>query len=111
MHGKARHRSRDGKKGPHWQRQLHQGDLVPRETDRPQDDQVDRDRNRNRHVQVAAVLRRVTVPLLRALVPDVPPDQAWELLRPDREPPRERNAPGIGTEELGRVASVLERIQ
>ena len=34
----------------------------------------------------------------------------WELLRPDREPPRDRNAPGIGTDELGRVVSVLERI-
>ena len=37
-------------------------------------------------------------------------DEAWELLRPGREPPRDRNAPGIGTDELGRVVSVLERI-
>ena len=32
-------------------------------------------------------------------------NEAWELLRPDREPPRDRNAPGIGTDELGRVVS------
>ena len=37
-------------------------------------------------------------------------DEAWELLRPDNEPPRDRNAPGIETDELGRVVSVLERI-
>lgn len=37
-------------------------------------------------------------------------DEAWELLRPGREPPRDRNAPGIGNDELGRVVSVLERI-
>ena len=36
--------------------------------------------------------------------------EAWELLRPDREPPRDRNARGIGTDELGRVVSMLERI-
>jgi len=38
-------------------------------------------------------------------------DEAWELLQPDREPPRNRNAPGIGTDELGRLVGVLERIQ
>jgi hypothetical protein len=38
-------------------------------------------------------------------------DEVWELLRPEREPPRDRNAPGIATDELGRVVSVLERIQ
>jgi hypothetical protein len=37
--------------------------------------------------------------------------EAWELLRPEREPPRDRNAPGIRTGELGRVVGVLERIQ
>jgi len=37
-------------------------------------------------------------------------DEAWELLRPDREPPRDRNTRGIGTDELGRVVSMLERI-
>jgi hypothetical protein len=38
-------------------------------------------------------------------------DEAWELLRPDREPPRNRNAPGIGADELGRLVGVLEKIQ
>jgi hypothetical protein len=38
-------------------------------------------------------------------------DEAWELLRPDREPPRDRNAPGIRTDDLGRLVGVLERIQ
>jgi hypothetical protein len=42
---------------------------------------------------------------------DVLGAEAWELLRPDREPPRDRNAPGIGTDELGRLVGVLERIQ
>jgi hypothetical protein len=37
--------------------------------------------------------------------------EAWELLRPDREPPRNRNAPGIGTDELGRLVGVLEKIR
>jgi hypothetical protein len=37
-------------------------------------------------------------------------DAAWELLRPDREPPRDRNAPGLAPDELGRVVGVLERI-
>ena len=38
-------------------------------------------------------------------------DEAWELLRPDREPPRNRNAPGIGQDELGRLVGALERIE
>ena len=38
-------------------------------------------------------------------------DEAWELLRPDREPPRNRNAPGIGTDDLGRLVGALERIE
>jgi hypothetical protein len=42
---------------------------------------------------------------------DVLGDDAWELLRPDREPPRDRNAAGIGTDELGRLVGVLERIE
>jgi hypothetical protein len=38
-------------------------------------------------------------------------DEAWELLRPEREAPHERNAPGIATAELGRLVTVLERIR
>jgi hypothetical protein len=38
-------------------------------------------------------------------------NEAWELLRPEREAPRERNAPGIGTAELRRLVGVLERIR
>lgn len=38
-------------------------------------------------------------------------DEAWDLLRPGREPPQNRNAPGIRTDELGRLVGVLERIE
>jgi hypothetical protein len=38
-------------------------------------------------------------------------DEAWELLRPDLEPPRNRNAPGIGTDDLGGLVDALERIR
>ena len=37
-------------------------------------------------------------------------DEAWELLRPDRALPRNRNAPGVGPHELNRVIAALERI-
>jgi hypothetical protein len=37
-------------------------------------------------------------------------DAAWDLLRPDREPPRDRNARGLAPDELGRLVAVLERI-
>ena len=37
-------------------------------------------------------------------------DEAWELLRPERPPPRNRNAPGISADELGRLVGTLERI-
>jgi hypothetical protein len=42
---------------------------------------------------------------------DILGDEAWELLQPDREPPQNRNAPGIATDELGRLVGVLERIR
>jgi hypothetical protein len=38
-------------------------------------------------------------------------DEAWEVLRPDRPAPRERNAPGIGAAELDRLVGSLERIR
>ena len=38
-------------------------------------------------------------------------EEAWELLRPEREPPRDRNAPGLATDELGRLVAALERIK
>jgi hypothetical protein len=37
-------------------------------------------------------------------------DEAWELLRPDRPEPADRQAPGIGRAQLTRVVDVLERI-
>jgi hypothetical protein len=37
-------------------------------------------------------------------------DEAWRLLRPDREPPHERNAKGLAASELDRLVTVLERI-
>lgn len=38
-------------------------------------------------------------------------DETWELLRPDRQPPQDRNAPGIGHDELERLVGALERIR
>jgi hypothetical protein len=38
-------------------------------------------------------------------------EEAWELLRPGRPQPSDRNAPGISTGELGRVVATLENIQ
>jgi hypothetical protein len=37
--------------------------------------------------------------------------EAWDLLRPARPAPRDRNAPGIDADELGRVVRALERIR
>ena len=37
-------------------------------------------------------------------------DEAWELVRPDRPAPQDRNAPGISADELGRLVGALERI-
>jgi hypothetical protein len=37
-------------------------------------------------------------------------DAAWELLRTDREPPRDRNARGIAADELSRLVGSLESI-
>lgn len=38
-------------------------------------------------------------------------DEAWELLRPDRPPPDNRNAPGISSDELDRLVGALERVR
>ncbi len=38
-------------------------------------------------------------------------EEAWELLRPDRKPPHDRNAPGIRADDLGRLVGALERIE
>jgi hypothetical protein len=35
---------------------------------------------------------------------------AWELLRPERDPPHERNAPSLSTDELGGLVAALEKI-
>jgi hypothetical protein len=42
---------------------------------------------------------------------DVLGPEAWELLRPDRDQPRERNAPSLSTDELGGLVATLERIR
>jgi hypothetical protein len=42
---------------------------------------------------------------------DVLGPEAWELLRLDRDQPRERNAPSLSTEELGGLVAALERIR
>ena len=38
-------------------------------------------------------------------------EEAWEVLRPDRPPPQDRNAPGIGAAELNELVGTLERIR
>lgn len=38
-------------------------------------------------------------------------EEAWALLQPGRATPSDRNAPGIPTDELGRLVSALERIR
>ncbi len=37
--------------------------------------------------------------------------EAWDVLRPDLEMPRDRNAPGLSTDQLGRLVGALERIR
>jgi hypothetical protein len=37
-------------------------------------------------------------------------DELWSLTEPDREPPSNRQAPGIGFEELERTVERLERL-
>jgi hypothetical protein len=37
-------------------------------------------------------------------------EDAWALLRPDREPPRDRNAPGLAPDELRNVVRALEEV-
>jgi hypothetical protein len=37
-------------------------------------------------------------------------DDAWELLRPDRPAPRDRNAPGISLRQLRNTVSTLEKL-
>lgn len=37
-------------------------------------------------------------------------DQAWELLRPDRPPPRDRRAPGRGVSGLARIVAAIEGV-
>jgi hypothetical protein len=42
---------------------------------------------------------------------DVLGAEAWELLRPDRDQPRDRNAPSLSTGELAGLVAALERIR
>ena len=37
-------------------------------------------------------------------------DEAWDLLRPDRPEPRDRNAPGLPLRRLREIVTVLERL-
>ena len=37
-------------------------------------------------------------------------ERAWQLVRPDRDPPDLRHGPGIAGDELGEVVAALERI-
>jgi len=37
-------------------------------------------------------------------------EEAWELLRPDREPPEDRFGPGVDRRELARLVDTLERL-
>ena len=42
---------------------------------------------------------------------DVLGAEAWGLLRPDRDPPSDRNAPSLSTDDLGGLVAALERIR
>ena len=42
--------------------------------------------------------------------PEILGGETWELLRPDRDPPRDRNAHGLTSDAVGRVITALERI-
>jgi len=37
-------------------------------------------------------------------------DEAWALLRPDREPPEDRFGPGMPLPELERIVAAVERL-
>lgn len=37
-------------------------------------------------------------------------EEAWDFVRPDRDPPGNRNAPGIQSDQLNRLVAALERI-
>jgi hypothetical protein len=73
------------------------------------------------HYRLRPALREAAGGLLaarRGIDLDLQPDrarallgeEAWQLVRPDREPPHDRHAPGIGAAELGRVLGALEAI-
>jgi len=51
------------------------------------------------------------VALEQARARDLVGDEAWELLRPDREAPSDRNSPGLRPDELSRLVGALERIR
>lgn len=73
------------------------------------------------HYRLRPTLRRIAAELLsarRAIDLDSQPEaaraalgeDAWELVRPDREPPRDRFARGIELGRLGRAVSALEAL-
>jgi hypothetical protein len=73
------------------------------------------------HFRLRPVLRRIaerTLQARRGIELDRDPEassrllgsELWELVRPDREPPRDRAAPGIDLLRLGRMVTALEQL-
>jgi hypothetical protein len=74
------------------------------------------------HYRLRPVLREVAAGLLaarRGVLLDRDPararallgEEAWELVRADREPPRDRHGPGIPPDRLARVVDALESVR
>jgi hypothetical protein len=63
------------------------------------------------HSRLIPLLRDAAVARLgRDLTRERLGDEAWELLRPDRPEPEDRNAPGMSLRRLRSVVSTLERL-
>jgi len=60
------------------------------------------------HFHLRPVLREIA--LARGGVDEASAGDAWELVRPEREPPRDAFARGMSPAQLGRVVDALERL-
>lgn len=72
------------------------------------------------HFRLRPVLRRIAERTLQSrrgidldrspAAPALLGDELWELVRPDREPPADRAAPGLDLSALGRMVTALESL-